>query len=289
MNKYFKADNGQFSDHEYRAFSEFLKLACGIDLGTNKQYLVATRLRRILQEHQLEGLGSLIVAMQDERGTALQQQVMDAMTTNETFWFRDNAPFDYLAKMLPDMQPARPGGKVRIWSAACSSGQEPYSISMVVEERQRGRFGQPLPEVEILATDLSNRVLDAARYGRYDRLSVARGLSPERAKKFFVLETPDSWCVCPAVRQRIRFRSFNLQDSYYALGKFDVIFCRNVLIYFSTDLKRDILTRLHAALNPNGLLFLGSSESISDLGHLYDMVNCNPGVAYRAKPFNRFA
>lgn len=285
MNKDFKADHNPFSDHEYRAFSDFLKSACGIDLGANKQYLVSTRLRRILQEHKLEGLGGLVIAIQDNKNSMLRQLVMDAMTTNETFWFRDCTPFDYLAKILPEMTPARPGGKIRIWSAACSSGQEPYSISMLVEERQRGRFGQPLPEVEILATDLSNKILDVARYGRYDRLSVARGLSPERAKKFFVLETPDSWCVRPEVRQRIRFRSLNLQDSFYSLGKFDVIFCRNVLIYFSGDLKRDILTRLHGALNPNGLLILGSSESISDLGYLYDMVNCNPGVAYRAKAF----
>lgn len=287
MNKHVTADHEHFSDQEYRAFREFLKSACGIDLGANKQYLVSTRLRRILQEHKLGGLGELILALQEKRSTALQQQVLDAMTTNETFWFRDGAPFDYLSKILPDLASGRAGGKIRIWSAACSSGQEPYSISMVVEECQRGRFGQPLPEVEILATDISNRILDAARHGRYDRLSVARGLSPERTKKFFVLETPDSWCVRPEVRQRVRFRPLNLQDAYYSLGKFDAIFCRNVLIYFAGDLKRDILTRLHGALNPNGLLFLGASESISDLGHLYDMVNCNPGVAYRAKPLGR--
>lgn len=289
MNKDVQADQGQSADHEYRAFSLFLKTVCGIDLGTNKQYLVSTRLRRILEEHNFDGLNSLIRAIQEDSGGVLKQKVMDAMTTNETFWFRDRTPFDYLAKILPELTPPRPGGKIRIWSAACSSGQEPYSISMLAQERRRGRFDQPLPEVEILATDLSNRILDVARQGRYDRLSVARGLSPERAKKYFIQETPDSWCVRPEIRQSIRFRALNLQESFYSLGKFDVIFCRNVLIYFSAELKRDILTRLHAALNPNGFLILGASESIADLAHLYDMINCNPGVAYRAKPFNRFA
>lgn len=286
MRKDVKAVQSQFEGNEYREFSAFLKSACGIDLGVNKEYLVSTRIRRILAEHNLNGLGDLIRAIRAERGTALRQQVVDAMTTNETFWFRDGYPFEYLAKVLPDLAAARAGKSLRIWSAACSSGQEPYSISMVVEEQQRHRFGQRIGEVEVVATDVSNRMLDVARHGRYDRLSVARGLSEERAKNFFIMETPEIWCVRPKVRQRIRFRSLNLQEPFYLLGKFDVIFCRNVLIYFSSDLKRDILTRLHKALNPSGLLFLGSSESIPDLSHLYDLVDCQPGVAYRAKPLS---
>ena len=206
------------------------------------------------------------------------------MTTNETFWFRDVYPFEYLAKvLLPELAKRKPNEKVRIWSAACSSGQEPYSISMVVEESMRGKLVGRGCDAEILATDLSASVLDIATQGIYDRPSLLRGLSTERARDFFVQQDDDNWRVKDSVRNRVRFRPLNLQESFFLLGKFDIIFCRNVLIYFSSELKLEILRKLHANLQPGGILFLGSSENIAGLNDLYEMVSCNPGLAYRAK------
>lgn len=278
-------DAPQLDIHEYQAFTVFLRTACGIDLGANKQYLVATRVRRILVEHRLRSLGELTQLIQQDGQRILRQKVIDAMTTNETFWFRDIYPFEYLGNtLLPTLaKQQKSHEKTRIWSAACSSGQEPYSISMIVEEGMRGKFSTRCNDADILATDVSSSVLDMAKQAVYDRISLARGLSPSRCSEFFSQVDADSWRVKDSVRNRVRFRPLNLQESFYLLGRFDVVFCRNVLIYFSAELKTDILRKIHGALNPGGILFLGSSESISGLSDLYDMVNCNPGVAYRAK------
>lgn len=278
-------DSLNLDAQEYQVFSTFLRDACGIDLGANKQYLVSTRVRRILVEHNLRSLNELTRLIQQDGQKSLRQKVIDAMTTNETFWFRDSYPFEYLAKtLLPALaKQQKSPEKTRIWSAACSSGQEPYSISMVVEEGMRGIFSMRCNDADILATDVSASVLESAKLAVYDRLSLVRGLSSQRTNDFFVQIDADSWRLKDSVRNRVRFRPLNLQESFYLLGRFDVVFCRNVLIYFSTDLKTEILRKIHGVLNPGGILFLGSSESISGLSDLYEMVNCNPGVAYRAK------
>lgn len=278
-------DTLELDTQEYQAFAVFLRTACGIDLGANKQYLVSTRVRRILVEHGLHSLDELTKLIQLDSQRLLRQKVIDAMTTNETFWFRDTYPFDYLGKtLLPTLaKQQKSNEKTRIWSAACSSGQEPYSISMLVEEGMRGIFSTRCNDADILATDVSASVLESAKQAVYDRLSLVRGLSSQRCNEFFVQVDADSWRLKESVRNRVRFRSLNLQESFYLLGRFDVVFCRNVLIYFSTDLKTEILRKIHGVLNPGGILFLGSSESISGLSDLYEMVNCNPGVAYRAK------
>ncbi len=269
---------------EYDDFSAFLQVACGIYLGDNKQYLVSTRVRRILNEHGLKSLADLTTRIASDKERALRQQVLDAMTTNETFWFRDIYPYEFLSKtLLPDLNAQKKGSAIRIWSAACSTGQEPYSISIIAEEYLRSAFAGRASQVDILATDLSSQALEIAKRGNYDRISVVRGLAEHRMKMFFTENQDGTWCVQPKIKSRIRFRPMNLQESFYLLGKFDVIFCRNVLIYFSTDLKNEILTKLHGALNPKGMLFLGSSESVTGVNHLFELVNCKPGVAYRAK------
>lgn len=285
MNKSAAGEIPQLDANAYQAFSSFLRTACGIDLGANKQYLVATRIRRILIEQGLSDLAELTRLIQQDSQRALRQKVLDAMTTNETFWFRDVYPFEYLAKtLLPDLAKRKPNEKVRVWSAACSTGQEPYSVSMVVEESMRGKLVGRGCDAEILATDLSASVLETATQGLYDRQSLLRGLSSERAQEFFSQVDADNWRVKDSVRNRVRFRPLNLQESFFLLGKFDIIFCRNVLIYFSNELKLEILRKLHTNLHPGGILFLGSSENIAGLNELYEMLNCNPGLAYKAKP-----
>lgn len=274
-----KAD---ITQQEYEAFKTFLQDACGILLGENKQYLVKSRLRRILEEHKMSSIGDLLGNLQRPGRSGLREIVIDAMTTNETLWFRDTHPYRILnEKLLPELAEKSPVSSVRIWSSACSTGQEPYSIAMVVEEFRRTRPGK-LRDVRITATDISKSVLEVARRGEYEMIAIGRGLSPERQKAFFTPSLNGGWQIKPQVKAMVEFKELNLLERYM-LGKFDVVFCRNVLIYFSAELKRDILTRIHATLNPGGYLVLGSSESLNGLPDLYEMVQCHPGIIYRKK------
>lgn len=270
---------------EFDQFRQFLEEACGISLGDNKQYLVTNRIRRILEENNIASFGELVKSLKQGFNRKLKDQVIDSMTTNETFWFRDVYPYDYLKNTLfPQYMTGnnRMFGPVRIWSAACSSGQEPYSISMMAEEYKRQSMGNLARQVQIVATDLSSTVLEQARNGEYDKLSVMRGLSAERLERYFDNPSPQIWKVKPFVKERIDFRSLNLMDSYASLGKFDIVFCRNVLIYFNAELKREILQKIHATLKPQGILFLGSSEGLAGVADLFEMVRCEPGILYRA-------
>src|SRR5690554_4466524 len=274
-----------FDQAEFDLFRQFLQDACGIALGDNKQYLVSNRIRRLLEEHKLHSFSDLVRALKQNTNRKLRDQVIDAMTTNETFWFRDIYPYEHLrTQLLPQLMSGnnRMFGPIRIWSAACSTGQEPYSISMMVEEYRRQNMNILPRAVQIVATDLSSRVLDQARKAEYDKLSVLRGLSSERQERYFDKPSDNVWRVKPFVRERVEYKALNLMDPYAGLGKFDIIFCRNVLIYFNADLKRRILQKIHASLKPNGVLFLGSSEGLASVGHMFEMVRCEPGILYRA-------
>lgn len=274
-----------FDQAEFDQFRKFLQDACGIALGDNKQYLVSSRMRRLLEEHQLTSFSALLLALKKPNSRRLQDQVIEAMTTNETFWFRDIYPFEHLRdQLLPELMAGRHSNAepIRVWSAACSSGQEPYSISIAVEEyRQQKTMGVLRRPLQIVATDLSTIVLDQARRGVYDRAAIARGLSEERISRYFD-KVDDGWRVKPAVRERVEFKAWNLLDPYISLGKFDMVFCRNVLIYFDSELKRRILRKLHGVLKPGGILFLGSSESLAGANDLFEMLRCEPGIMYRA-------
>ncbi len=274
-----KAD---ITPQEYEAFKKFLQDACGILLGDNKQYLVKSRLRRILEENSLNSLGELLERLKRPGRAGLREVVIDAMTTNETLWFRDNHPFRILQeKLLPEFAERSSLQPLRIWSSACSTGQEPYSVAMVIDEFRRTRPGK-LRDVKITATDISKSVLEVARRGEYEMIAIGRGLSPERQKHFFTPSANGGWQIRPQIKSMVEFKELNLLDRYM-LGKFDIIMCRNVLIYFSAELKKDILTRLHGALNPGGSLILGASESLNGLPNLYEMVQCHPGIIYRKK------
>jgi len=271
-------------DQDFEQFRTFLEKTCGILLGSNKQYLVSSRLSKLMEQQGIKSLGELVRKIQATPRSGLKEQVVDAMTTNETLWFRDTYPFEVLKnRVFPELVKSGVGQRLRIWSAACSSGQEPYSISMTVDEYERASPSQPKLGVQIVATELSGAMLAASKAAEYDTLAIARGLSSERLQRYFEPKGPGRWVVKPAVRARVEFRVQNLLDSYAALGKFDIVFCRNVLIYFSADVKKDILKRIHATLKPGGYLFLGASEALNGLPELYQMVQCSPGIIYKAK------
>ncbi|MBB3104994.1 protein-glutamate O-methyltransferase CheR [Azomonas macrocytogenes] len=272
---------------DFEQFRVFLEKTSGIELGSNKQYLVSSRLNRLMEQQGLKSLGDLVARIQTQPRSGLREQVIDAMTTNETLWFRDTYPFEVLKqRILPEILKANPGQRLRLWSAACSSGQEPYSLAMTVDEFERSnpaRLKAGIQGVQIVATDLSGSMLTACKAGEYDSLAIGRGLSRERLQRYFEPAGPARWAIKPQIKSRVEFRSLNLLDSYAILGKFDIVFCRNVLIYFSAAMKKDILARIHGVLKPGGYLFLGASEALNGLPDLYQMVQCKPGIIYKAK------
>ncbi|MCG7872312.1 MAG: methyltransferase domain-containing protein [Candidatus Thiodiazotropha lotti] len=268
------------SSADYDAFKDFLQQACGILLGNGKEYLVSSRLNSVMKEAGIATLGELLKQIKSPIHSRLKVKVIDAMTTNETFWFRDIGHYILLKEtILPDLN-QQMSGSIRIWSAACSSGQEPYNISMIADEYQaaKGRGRQ----VQIQATDISSKILDEARAGVYCGLAVERGLTQEQRQRFF---NPKGDCleVKPEIKRRVNFKPMNLADSFHPMGRFDVIFCRNVLIYFSNELKKDIVERMADILNPGGYLFLGSTESINQLTNRFEMKVGHGGISYRLK------
>lgn len=265
---------------EYLRFRQVLEKNSGIMLGQGKEYLVNSRLRRMMEREDIGSFTELMNGM--ERQRMLMDKVIDAMTTNETLWFRDDHPYRIFREiLLPELAAKR--RPLKIWSAACSTGQEPYSLSIEIEEYRKRFPGQLMAGERILATDISPTALDAAKEGVYQQLAIRRGMTDNYLKTYFDEVEEGRWRIRQNVRNRIDFRIHNLQQSFSLLGKFDIIFIRNVLIYFSAEFKVDILKRMHANLNPGGYLMLGASEAMNNLGDYYEMVQCNPGLVYRAK------
>ena len=276
----------EVTDVQYRRFAAFIEEKCGIVLGVGKQYLVNSRLSTLLSKFGISNVDELInKAMENTPNNKIQDAVIDAMTTNETLWFRDTYPYTALEQfILPEL--AKKGKyPVRIWSAACSSGQEPYSIGIVVQEQMAKMIHIDPKQTQIIGTDLSPEMLATCKLGQYDVHALSRGLSAERKSKFFKpTRNPNIMQIDPRVKSMVEFRPMNLLGSYALMGKFDVIFCRNVLIYFSNDVKAEILRKLTMCLNPEGYLILGSTETLVGVADKYEMVRHSPGILYRLKP-----
>lgn len=246
-------------DFEYLA--TLLKQRSGIALTPDKQYLLETRLQPILSHFGCGQITDLISRLKLKSEETLIREVVEAMTTNESMFFRDIKPFEQLRRIVfPELK--KKGGKIRIWSAACSNGQEPYSIAISILEEKNQLSGLSF---EILASDLDTKVIKKAQEGLYTQFEVQRGLPITMLLSYFTQEANNSWRIKEHVKGMVKFRQLNLLDSYALMGKFDIIMCRNVLIYFDDATKRDILRKLSAQLNPGGYLFLGSAETI--LGH----------------------
>jgi len=274
--------NKDLQQNEYDQFRLFLEQQCGIVLGENKQYLVKSRLAPLMSRFNVDSLSELVSKTLGVHERQLRAAVVDAMTTNETLWFRDQYPFELLkTRLFPEFKTLnRP---LKIWSAASSSGQEPYSIAMSVAEFQSSSPGVLKMGAQIIGTDISNTMLDICKHAEYDALALSRGLSAQRRKKFFKDSGNGMAQVVDSLKKQVSFRHLNLLDSYALMGKFDIIFCRNVLIYFSPEVKAKIIAQFSQALNPKGYLFLGASESMSGLSTDFDMVRCNPGIIYQKK------
>ena len=220
----------QLDDSSYHQFRIFLEKQCGIVLGENKQYLVKSRLAPLMAKFDVATLGDLVTRTLSPMERQLRASVIDAMTTNETLWFRDEYPFELLKKrLLPEFKNQRT--PLKIWSAASSSGQEPYSIAMAVTEFQQSNPGSFSAGVQIIGTDISNTMLEHCKYGHYDSLALSRGLSPERKIMFFENGDKGMSKVKDSIKKMVSFRQLNLLNSYSLMGRFDIIFFKNVNRY----------------------------------------------------------
>ena len=247
------------------SLAALLRKRSGLVIGEEKLYLLETRLASMLRREGLTSLEGLVrlIQIQGEQG-ALANDVVEAMTTNETSFFRDLYPFKHLERHgLPEaLQAHQPGQRIRIWSAAASSGQEAFSIAMLLEE---GCAAGTRPAAVIVGTDIARAPVAQAQQGCYTLLQVQRGLTAQRLHRHFEVKG-DRWQIRAPLQALCQFRIWNLLDDLAPLGLFDIVFCRNVLMYFDSANKERVLAKIAAQLRPGGLLYLGSSDAITEMG-----------------------
>lgn len=248
----------------FDAFADLLKEKSGLSLAPEKSYLLESRLKPVADKHGHPSVDALSFALQGGvPDQDLVHDIIEAMTTNETFFFRDTTPFDTFKEVvIPYMEKERASSrKFRLWCAAASSGQEPYSLAMILKEA-----GAPWSTwaSEILATDLSEDILEQAQAGLYSQFEVQRGLPIQLLMAYFT-QVEDKWQINQDIIKMIKYEKFNLLDSPAKYGMFDVIFCRNVLIYFDAETKTEVFSRLAKQLSPDGFLFLGGAETVIGL------------------------
>ncbi|MBO6757831.1 MAG: protein-glutamate O-methyltransferase CheR [Roseibium sp.] len=264
---------------EFDFLKKYLKDRSGLVLSNDKQYLVESRLLPVARAAKLDTLSALVCALQRGGNRTLENDVVEAMTTNESFFFRDKTPFEHFNDtMLPNLLEARTRTRsLRIWCAAASTGQEPYSLAICLKEAASKVAGW---RVRILGTDLSNEVLEKARAGLYSQFEVQRGLPIQLLLKYFE-QKGDIWQISPALRSMIEWRRLNLLESFSYLGEFDIIFCRNVLIYFDQATKTEILDRLARSIPDDGYLVLGAAETVVGLSDAFKPVPGRRGLFQR--------
>ncbi len=253
-----------------------LKKRSGLVLGDDKSYLLESRLMPVARKHGLKTLDEVIGQVRTASTEALLVDITEAMTTNESFFFRDTKPFDlFRDNVLPRLLESRGSQRsFRIWCAAASSGQEPYSLSILLKEAARQLTGW---KTDILGTDISKEILDRAREGKYTQFEVQRGLPIQLLVKYFDKQG-EHWSIKPEVRSTVSFKEFNLLDNLMPLGKFDVVFCRNVLIYFDQPTKKEILEKIAGQMPADGVLFLGGAETVLGITDMFEPVPGQRGI-----------
>ena len=261
---------------DYDFLRKSLKERSGLVLSADKQYLVESRLLPVARKTGIGSLGELVAMLKAGQHASLMTEVVEAMTTNESFFFRDKTPFEHFRRtVMPALLAARSNSKtIRIWCAAASTGQEPYSLAMCLKEIERDIAGW---RIELVATDLSTEVLEKARAGVYTQFEVQRGLPIQLLIKHFT-QVGELWQIAPELRAMVRYRQLNLLADFSPLGMFDLIFCRNVLIYFDQDTKIDVLNRLARVTAGDGYLILGAAETVIGLTDRYKVVPDKRGL-----------
>ncbi len=277
----------KITPNEITIFSKYIKEICGIHLDPSKAYLLETRLKNVIEESGSESYHDLCTKAKADSSKTLERKIIDAMTTNETLFFRDASPFEVLQhKILPDLIDSRSSKTsnllptpLKIWSAACSTGQEVYSISIVLKEL--------LPEnnkynIKLLGTDISDAAISQASYGAYNKFEIERGLSRDKLQKYFS-DHGDSWKVNDEIRSMANFRKLNLMLPLNGLGKFDVVFCRNVAIYFTLEDRKKLFEKIAGLLEKDGYLIIGSTESLTGVCPQFEPKRYLRSIFYQLK------
>lgn len=278
--------NTGITTDEFALLREYIREHCGIALGEEKAYLVETRLASLMAKNGCSNFGEFYRLAASNATVGLREKIIDAITTNETLWFRDSHPFSILSDvLLPEATKDLISGtkeKVRIWSAASSTGQEPYSIAITIQEYCDVNRNVKPEQFEIMATDISSSALFLAKAARYDSIAVNRGLSAERCNRYFDQEDT-IWKLKDSVKSLVTFEKFNLQDTPEKLGRFDIVFLRYVAIYFCVDFKKKIFERIARISSPTGFLILGAVESLRGISEEYNAHMHGGGYYYVRK------
>jgi len=271
--------------HDFDFLRRMLKERSGLVLSAEKDYLLESRLLPLARRHGMTSLGELATRLRQPGSASLAIAVTEAMTTNETFFFRDRIPFDHLREtVIPALVAARSRERrIRIWCTAAASGQEPYSIAMVLKGLGAQLNGF---RVDIVATDLSADVIDRAKAGIYSQFEVQRGLPIQLLVKYFS-KSGDAWEIAPELRGMVQFRTLNLLNDFSPLGQFDVVFCRNVLIYFDQPTKVGVLERIARQMPRDGYLMLGAAETVVGLTDCFVPLPEKRGLYMAADPARR--
>jgi chemotaxis protein methyltransferase CheR len=257
----------KINNTEYTLMKAYIKEQCGIFLEEGKEYLIESRLTDLVIEQGCVSFNQLHDMARSDTTGKLKDRIVDSMTTNETLWFRDDTTWNYLREVaVPRLiEKARQGRRVRIWSAAASTGQEAYSLKILIHEAAE-KLGQPSlsNKIDILGTDISASALFLAISGRYGQMAINRGLSATQIDKYFN-QKGSVWEISPELKKGVSFKQFNLLNDFYALGSFDLVLCRYVLIYFDEEFKRSLYAKIAEVMNPGAVLLIGATESLRGL------------------------
>ena len=263
----------KITPQEYKTYCKYVYDICGISLTPNQAYLVETRLAPLMKKLGCSSFSELYGKSRADRLKKLEQEIIDAITTNETYFYRDKSPFELLQhKILPDLidkRSTRPGlpTTIKIWSAACSFGQEVYTIAITLKEL----LGKDISKyrISIVGTDISDEAIARSSYGLYNQFEVERGLPPNKLRLYFN-QADKGWRINDELRSMVSFRKLNLFNSFAAMGRFDIIFCRNVAIYFSQPDKVKLYEKIGGALAPDGYLLIGAQESLTGITNIFE-------------------
>ena len=278
----------KITPNEILILSQYIYKISGIFLDEKKSYLLETRLKGLMENEGCDSYMGLYRKAQADATKTLERKIIDAVTTNETLFFRDKSPFDlFQHKIMPDLIDKKSEGSsgfmpigIRIWSAACSTGQEVYSIAIVLKELllDSGKYN-----IKLLGTDISDNAIRQASYGHYSKFEIERGLDDKLLRKYFI-QNGNSWKIRDDIRAMVAFQKINLMDSINSIGKFDIIFCRNVAIYFSLEDRKKLFYQIADLLNPDGYLIVGSTESLTGICPSFEAKRYLRSVFYQLKP-----
>lgn len=280
----------EISSEEFHLLKDYLFLVCGIDVPEEKAYLFRNRLASLLTDQGYSSFLELYHGLEKDEAGTLKQTLVEVMTTNETAFFRDEHPFTALRDvLLPELAQRRKQEamllppRISIWSVGCSSGQEPYSIAMVLSEWLKQQQVYTKDQIFLLASDISDRILAEARRGRYSKSDLDKGLPDHYRNKYFT-EINGVWQINSGVQDMVHFQRLNISQPFAGrVQKFDIIFCRNLIIYFSMELKQEIIRQLRSRLNPGGVLILGASETLFKISDEFESVHAGGSVFYRVR------